>query len=426
MVLPSRSRPTRSRTRCTVRSRRSGSPLLTGVLAGVAVAVAAAVLPAAAAPVPVVRGEPVVASPSTPAPPPTELSGATPGLDRLPACTGVLAAMTSRERLAQRLMVGVDAADPAGAAETVRATQVGGVFLGGSATALLVGQRLRELQAVARVPVAVAVDDEGGRVQRVDDLDGELPSARRMAADLSPEQVRALGAQRGRALATRGVSMNLAPTVDVGVQPAGAVIGDRSFGADPDTVTRYAGAFAAGQRAAGIFTVLKHFPGHGRADGDSHQGRVTTPPLAELRATDLRPYADLVGPGGALAGGRTGVMVGHLDVPGLTGELPSSLDPAVYALLRGRYGFDGLVLTDDLGAMKAVTGSFELPEAVLRALDAGADVALWSSGASSPDRIAAILDVLESALADGRLDPAESDRASTRVLAAKGVCAARP
>jgi beta-N-acetylhexosaminidase len=216
--------------------------------------------------------------------------------------------------------------------------------------------------------------------------------------------------------------MNFAPTVDVSRQRAGAVIGDRSFGNDPEQVARYAGAFAQGQREAGVFTVLKHFPGHGHADGDSHQGRVTTPPLDELRQDDLVPYADLIGPGGSLAGadgsGRTGVMVGHLDVPGLTTGLPSSLTPAVYALLRQTYGFDGLVITDDLGAMKAVTGTFELPEAVERALAAGADMALWSEGG----RVTAVLDRLDEALAAGRLDGTASDRAVGRVLAAKGVC----
>ncbi len=114
-------------------------------------------------------------------------------------------------------------------------------------------------------------------------------------------------------------------------------------------------------------------------------------------------------------------MVGHLDVPGLTDGLPSSLTPAVYALLRGDYGFDGLVLTDDLGAMKAVTGTFELPEAVQRALGAGADMALWSSGGS----VSPVLDRLEQALAKGRLDPAANDRSVERVLTAKGACGAR-
>jgi beta-N-acetylhexosaminidase len=212
--------------------------------------------------------------------------------------------------------------------------------------------------------------------------------------------------------------MNLAPIVDVGGQPAKAVIGDRAFSDDPGWIVSYAGAFAEGQREAGIFTVLKHFPGHGRANGDSHKGRVTTPPVDDLRTTDLRPYAVLLAPGGPLADGRTGVMVGHLDVPGLTTDLPSSLTPAVYRLLRTEYRFDGLVMTDDLGAMKAITGTFDLPEAVEKALVAGADMALWSDGGDVTD----VLDHLQEVAEAGGIDPAENDAAVARVLKAKQVC----
>jgi beta-N-acetylhexosaminidase len=361
---------------------------------------------------------PPPAAAGTPAPTPVApLTGLALGPDRLPSCAAVVAALPERARLAQRVMIGVDGSDPAGTAETVRATQVGGIFIGGNATDLLRAQSLREVHAMTRIPLAVAVDDEGGRVQRIDELDGELPSARAMSR-LDPLRVRELGLNRARELAGYGITINFAPTVDVSRQRSGAVIGDRSFGNDPDQVVRYAGAFAQGQREAGVFTVLKHFPGHGHADGDSHRGRVSTPPLDQLRGDDLRPYAELIGPGGPLAGARTGVMVGHLDVPGLTTDLPSSLTPAVYALLRGEYGFDGLVFTDDLGAMKAVTGRFDLPEAVERALVAGADVALWSTGG----RVAQVLDRLEAALVAGRLDRAANDRAVTRILRAKSTC----
>jgi beta-N-acetylhexosaminidase len=338
--------------------------------------------------------------------------------DRLPGCAAVVAELGPRGQLAQRLMVGVDAEDPRAAAEVVRTGQVGGIFLPGNATALLRDQALRALQAGARIPVTVAVDDEGGRVQRVDDLDGDLPSARELSA-LTPDEVRALARERGRALAARGVTTDFAPVVDLGGQSDREVIGDRSFGTVPADVTRYAQAFAEGLADAGVAPVVKHFPGHGRADGDSHAGRVTTPPIDDLRAADLRPYADLVSPGAPLADGVTGVMVGHLDVPGLTDGLPSSLTPAVYDLLRDEYGFAGPVYTDDLGAMKAITGSYELPEAVLAALDAGADVALWSNPADP----ATVLDTLEPALADGTLDATDNEAAVTRILRAKRACA---
>ncbi len=387
-------------------ARRPAGPLLVGLALGTALT-AAVVVGLAPAPAQVTT---TLAAAPVAAPAPV-------ADDRLPGCAAVVEAMTPRERLAQRLMIGVDAGDPDGAADVVRATQPGGIFLGGNATALLVDQSLRALQASARIPVTVAVDDEGGRVQRIDDLDGELPSAREMAR-LPVRDVRALAAERGAALAARGVTMDIAPVVDLGGQPRGAVIGDRSFGEDPDVVTEYALAFAQGLDDAGVAAVVKHFPGHGRADGDSHAGRVTAPPLDDLRAADLRPYTDLVGPGGPLAGGGTAVMVGHLDVPGLTDDLPSSLTPAVYALLRDEIGFDGLVMTDDLGAMQAITDSYDLPRAVVAALAAGADMALWSN----PDDPAPVLAALEQALTSGDLDPAANDAATARVLRAKAAC----
>jgi beta-N-acetylhexosaminidase len=362
---------------------------------------------------------PVPAAEAAPAGPP--VTGSNLGPDRLPACSAVLAAMTPRAKVAQRMMVGVDPADLPGAVATVRDSQPGGIFIGGNDTDLLKNQALREVQAVARVPVAVSVDDEGGRVQRIDQLDGDLPSARAMAK-MTPDQVSVLAAKRADQLLALGITMNMGPVVDVGAQPANSVIGDRSFSDKPDVVATYAGAFAEAERQHGVFTVLKHFPGHGHANGDSHKGRVSTPPLDQLEKDDLKPYADLVGQDGPLADGdgkdRTGVMVGHLDVPGLTTGLPTSLTPATYQLLRDQYHFDGLVLTDDLGAMKAITGTFELPEAVETALAAGADMALWSNGG----QVGPVLDGLEKALADGRLNPADNDKAVARVLASKGVC----
>ena len=333
------------------------------------------------------------------------------------ACAGVLAGMSTRAKLAQRLMVGVGGGDPVGTARLVRDTQVGGIFVGGTATALLRGRAMDRVQAATRVPLAVAVDDEGGRVQRIDALAGNLPSAREMGR-LDLGRVEQLGLDRGRALRAVGITVNFAPAVDVSAQPDRAVIGDRSFGDDPTQVARAAAAFASGERSAGVFTVLKHFPGHGHAIGDSHRGQAVTPSLAALRADDLRPYAELLGPGGPLAGARTGVMVGHLSVPGLTDGLPASLTPATYRLLRDEIGFRGVVYTDDLSGMKAVTSEFDLPAATERALSAGADVAL-STGAG---QVSSVLDRLTAALAAGRLDRAANDAAVTRILTAKAVC----
>ena len=393
--------------------RRPAVPLVVALVVGIGLALLA-VLPT---------------RPQTGAPPaqaalvaPGQVTGLALGDDRLPDCTPVVATLSPRQKLAQRLMVGVVATDPAATARLVHEMQVGGIFIGGTATRLLTDQALRGVQAASRLPLAVAVDDEGGRVQRIDALDGDLPSARTLASTVGPANVQQIARNRGRQLAASGITMNFAPDVDVSDQANTAVIGDRSFSPDADTVTGYAAAYAQGEHEAGIFTVLKHFPGHGHADGDSHRSRVTTPPLDQLKTDDLTPYAGLLRPGGPLADpAQTGVMVGHLDVPGLTADLPASLSPATYRLLRDTYQFDGLTITDDLGAMKAISDELALPEAVQRALGAGADMALWTSN----DPVTPVLDGLERGLASGALDPKANDAAVERVLAAKGVCTRR-
>ncbi len=329
-------------------------------------------------------------------------------------CTqeSAVAELPIRRRLAQLLMVGVDARGSREALAVVRSEQVGGIFLPGSATGLLSDGALEQVQAAAELPVAVAVDDEGGRVQRIDTLDGDMLSARSMAANLSTEQVYQLAVKRGGQLRARGVTVDFAPSADVSSQPDGAVIGDRSFSSDPNTVARYAGAFAKGLRDAGVLPVFKHFPGHGRATGDSHRGSVRTPPLADLQEVDLLPYRQL------LDGQLAAVMVGHLDVPGLTEpNTPTSISPAALALLRDQFGFDGLVFTDDLAAMAAITDRVDLPDAVRQALAAGVDMALWIT----TERLSEVLDHLEQAVADGSLPESRVNSAVTHVLAAKTV-----
>ena len=309
-------------------------------------------------------------------------------------------------------MAGLDPADDASATDVVTAQHVGAVFIGGNATHLLTGGRLSALRAKSRLPLLTTVDEEGGRVQRIDALDGSMPSARELAATLSPPRVTDLAERRGRQLLARGVVMDLAPVADVSVAPANTVIGDRAFGGDPATVSTYVGAYAGGLRRAGVIPVLKHFPGHGNASGDSHQGLVRTPPLAVLEARDLVPYATL------LARGAPVVMLGHLDVPGLTGGAPASLSPAAYRLLRGRYGFTGVAMTDDLGAMRAVTDRYSLPDAVTKAIKAGADLALWSD----PAPVRPVLDRLARAVRTGELPESRVRDAVTHVLHLKTGC----
>lgn len=312
----------------------------------------------------------------------------------------VVTALSVRQKLAQLLMVGVK--NLADAEAVVRQQEVGGIFITSWTDYSMLGGPLAALAQEPRpLPIAVSVDEEGGRVQRLKSLIGSQPSARELvSAGKTPEQVREIARLRGQAMKELGITIDFAPVVDVTNAADGTVIGDRSWGNTAEVVTAYAGAYADGLRDAGVLPVLKHFPGHGHASGDSHQGGVVTPPLAQLESLDLVPYQSLT------TRKPVAVMVGHMQVPGLTETDPASLSKAAYDLLRsGGYGgrpFDGPVFTDDLSSMGAITQRYSVPEAVLKALQAGADTALWITTKEVPE----VLDRLQQAVDSGEL-PAE-------------------
>src|SRR6478752_4105109 len=330
-----------------------------------------------------------------------------------PACGDVLASMSVRDKLAQLLMVGVTGADDARA--VVDNQHVGGIMIGSWTDLSMMGQPLADIAGSAGpLPLAVSVDEEGGRVSRLAKLIGAQPSPRVLAQTMTPDEVRGIAFQRGQAMRNLGVTIDFAPVVDVTEESDDEVIGDRSFGSDPAQVVAFAGAYAQGLRDAGVLPVLKHFPGHGHASGDSHEGGVVTPPLDELRTSDLIPYQTLT------TEAPVAVMVGHMEVPGLTGDVPASLSAAAYGLLRsggyGGPGFGGLVYSDDLSSMGAINQRYGVADAVLKALQAGADVALWVT----TDEVPAVLDGLEKALAAGDLSQGRVDEAVLRVAGQKG------
>lgn len=331
-------------------------------------------------------------------------------------CTSPFESLTQRERIAQLFTVGVSSM--ADARRAVEDHKIGGIFLGGDVVGEIVsGDGLDRLRADTPLPLLVAIDEEGGRVSRIAPYAGPLPSARVMAATMSPEQVRAAARARGEFLRGMGVTVDFAPSLDVSDQPDGAVIGDRSFSHDPERVVQYARAFATGLLDAGVTPVFKHFPGHGRSTGDSHHHSVTVPPLDQLVPYDLHPFAELAQTPGA------GMMLGHQQVPGLTGvDRPASLSPAAYRLLRDGKGygappFDGAIFTDDLSGMKAVTNDFALPRAVAESLIAGADSPLWIT----TEGISEALDAVETAVANGALSRAELDGALSRMARLRGI-----
>jgi beta-N-acetylhexosaminidase len=334
-----------------------------------------------------------------------------------PVCadpTAVPAALSTRDKLAQLLMVGVKNADDARA--VVNGYHVGGIFIGSWTDLSIFNGPLADIAgSTGPLPLAVSVDEEGGRVSRLKSLIGSAPSPRSLAQTQTVQQVHDLALSRGVAMKKLGITIDFAPVVDVTDAPDSTVIGNRSFSGDPNVVTAYAGAYAQGLRDAGLLPVLKHFPGHGHGSGDSHTGGVTTPPLSDLQNVDLVPYRTLV------TAAPVAVMVGHLQVPGLTGDDPASLSRPAVQLLRGGSGygappFNGPVFSDDLSSMAAISDRYGVAEAVLRTLQAGIDVALWVTTAEVP----AVLDRLEKAVAAGELTMPAVNDSVVRVATMKG------
>ncbi len=233
--------------------------------------------------------------------------------------------------------------------------------------------------AVGRPDAPVLIDQEGGRVARLQPpfwrrlppaaTAGRLYEADR---DAGRELARLLARLTAAALQPLGIDVNCAPVLDV-LHPAAAdpIIGDRAFSTDPATVAELGAVYAQGLLEGGVLPVVKHIPGHGRADADSHFAL----PVVDVGDADLEAF-DLV-PFKALAGAPL-AMTAHILYPAWDAERCATLsDTVVRKIIRGRIGFDGLLMTDDL-SMAALRGS--LGERTRAALRAGCDVALHCNG----------------------------------------------
>jgi beta-N-acetylhexosaminidase len=225
------------------------------------------------------------------------------------------------------------------------------------------------LKRAAGRPFMVTVDQEGGRVARLRAPQGftEVPPMRLVGRAGNPGLARQVGALLGRELRAVGIDQDYAPVVDVDSNPANPVIGDRSFGSDPELVGRLGAALAQGLQSEGVAACAKHFPGHGDTSQDSHRDLPRLPhDLERLERVELAPFRALA------AAGVASVMTAHVVFEALDPARPATLSPAVMRLLRERCGFRGPAISDDL-EMKAVSEHFSLEQAVPDTIVAGVD-----------------------------------------------------
>jgi beta-N-acetylhexosaminidase len=336
------------------------------------------------------------------------VAAAKPAPPTTPACTpGSL-----ERQAAATLIVGLPGTtgpnDPL--AISMPALGVGGIFLdaGNVQSADQVSSLITAIRERSASPLIVAADEEGGRVTTFSSVLGWRSSARDTAY-LGPEALRERAAALGKQLRALGVTLDFAPDGDVTDGPWNAPIGDRSYSGDAPTAAADALAVARGLSEGGITPVLKHFPGLGDADADTH----LTAPQVNASATDLllqgAPFVD------AIEAGAPVIMVGHAQYPSLGDpDLPASLSPAIYQRLR-EIPFHGVAITDSLG-MGAVNLRFDFPVAAVKALAAGSDGLLTTDG----NQALRMRDAIVAAVRNGALPASRLADAAAHVTALAG------
>ena len=372
------------------------------------------------------------AAPAAPAPLAPAPHGALPGVrpslaDPLPAeaqrwIDRTVAGLPLRERVAQMVMIWVlgdytSTSDSSFAWATDRITidKVGGVVMS-LGSPIEVAAKVNALQARAAIPLLVASDVEPGlgRLEGGTFTPGllrggdatVLPSNMAIGATGAVDRAEQAGWITGRESRAIGIHVAFAPTVDVNNNPANPVINVRSFGEEPRAVAALGAAFVRGVQRAGVAATIKHFPGHGDTDTDSHLALpIVSATRARLDTMELLPFR------AAIAAGAAAVMSAHVALPAIAGDrTPATLVPAVMqGLLRDTLGFRGLTFTDAMD-MRGVGAGYGVEESAVLAVQAGADVLLM------PPDIPAAIAAVTAAVERGEIAPARIEASVRRIL----------
>ncbi|MFD1885191.1 beta-N-acetylhexosaminidase [Paenibacillus wenxiniae] len=262
-------------------------------------------------------------------------------------------------------------------------------------------------------PLLIAIDQEGGMVSRIDGEElSQIPGNMSLGAADDLELTAAAATISARELHALGINVNFAPCVDVNNNPRNPVIGVRSYSEKPETVGLHGAAAIEAMQAQGVAATAKHFPGHGDTDVDSHYGLASVPhDRQRLEEIELQPFRYAIKAGADL------IMTAHVIFPAFEPEpVPATLSSSVLTgLLREQMGYKGVIVTDCL-EMHAIAKHFSIPEAAVRAIQAGADLLLVSH--TLEDQIAAI-EAVRAAVQQGRISKQQLDAALERILELK-------
>jgi beta-N-acetylhexosaminidase len=325
---------------------------------------------------------------------------------------------TDEDRVGQLLLLAWIGSSAEAARPALEQLRAGGIVhvqnTSAGAEARSINERLKQIaRDVNLLEPLIAIDHEGGMVQRIRDVQNLGNNWEFALRNPSDAEACRRGLSHAQTLSSFGFSMNLAPVLDVNNNPANPVIGRRSYSDDPQVVARLGAAYIRGLQGGGVAAVGKHFPGHGNTSVDSHLGLPSLPQtVAQLEQIELVPFR------AAVEAGVAGIMSAHIVFP----AVDSSGDPATLSrrvmtgLLRETLGFTGLAVSDDMGAMKAITDNYAPGDAAVRAVQAGVDLLILSAEVAQQRQAR---DGLLAAVRDGRITRERLDQAIRNVLAVK-------
>jgi beta-N-acetylhexosaminidase len=323
-----------------------------------------------------------------------------------------LGAVPERALIGQKLMVRMDGAATPRLVRQAREGEVGGVIVF-PPPGQPVGELRREIERLqdaaregGRPRLLVAIDQEGGEVKRLPQGPPEDPPARLGAGGAA--RARSAGSETGRYLARLGINLDLAPVLDV-PSSSSSFISTRAFGDEPRDVAAAGVAFARGLERGGVIPAVKHFPGLGKAVANTDLEPSEIDASRRELDADLDPFRE------AIAAGVPMVMVGHAIYDAFDPERPAALSPAIAEdLLRAELGFDGVVISDDLGA-GAVLAQVSERDAPVAAARAGVDILLFAG----TDDARTAFDAMREALDRGGLSRASLEASLARILELK-------
>lgn len=325
--------------------------------------------------------------------------------------------MTIEEKIGQLIFAGIDGTTMTHETrQLIHDYKVGGIILFANnmtshKQTIELLQQIKNANEQNKLPLFLGVDQEGGRVERLSEEIKKLPAAMRVGEQDNPDLSFEFGKLLSQQVKLYGFNLNFAPVLDINSNPNNPVIGERSFGNTAEMVSQHGIKVMEGIQSENIIPVIKHFPGHGDTDTDSHfELPQVDKNLPELESQELIPFKR------AIEAGADMIMTAHILLPHIDPDYPATLSKKViHDLLREKLNFTGVIITDDM-TMQGLTDHFEIGQAAVQSIQAGSDIILV---AHEYETIFSVYDALKTAIENDEINEDRLDESLERIIKLK-------